>query len=122
MRKSGYASAASKMAPSVVVDVRQERPEPPVRLSGDGKALWRDLVESRRAQWFRGAEAALESYVVAVLNCRKLEAALRDAPGIDARFGKDHADASAMRAAGDHAGAWAEVVAIDVDQYQATAR
>jgi hypothetical protein len=32
--------------------------------------------------------AALESYYVAVLNCRKLEAALRDAPSIDACFEK----------------------------------
>jgi hypothetical protein len=89
MRKSGYASAASKMVPPLVVDVRQERPAPPSRLSDEGKALWRDLVDSRRAGWFNGSEAALESYCVAVLNCRKLEAALQQGgPGVDARFEK----------------------------------
>src|SRR6516162_4824890 len=79
MRKSGYTSRAELMTPFPVIDVRHGRPEPPARLADEGKALWRDLVESRRAQWFTGAEPALESYCVAVLNCRKLEAALRNA-------------------------------------------
>jgi hypothetical protein len=89
MRKSGYASQASRLTPTPLIDVRQERPVPPQRLTDEGKALWRELVEGKRAGWFNGSETTLESFVVVTLVCRKLEAALLGGEAeIGARFEK----------------------------------
>jgi hypothetical protein len=89
MRKSGYTSQAELMTPAPLIDVRQGKPAPPERLSAEGKRLWIELVEARRAGWFNGAETTLESFIVVTLNCRRLEKALQGGGAtIDARYEK----------------------------------
>jgi hypothetical protein len=61
MRRPGRKSAASHVA--VVVDVSQQRPEPPPEIPDVERSIWRELVERYRADWFRGSEHLLESYV-----------------------------------------------------------
>ncbi len=58
MRQPGRRSAAS----FVVVDVSQQRPAPPERLSDEEKALWTDITEQYRPDWFAGSQHLLEIY------------------------------------------------------------
>jgi hypothetical protein len=58
LRQPGRRSAASYVA----VDVSQQRPDPPERLSAEEKVLWRDLTERLRPDWFVGTEHLLEIY------------------------------------------------------------
>jgi hypothetical protein len=43
------------VVPTVQIDARQ-RPEPPRRLSGEEKQVWREVTSARRPDWFYGAE------------------------------------------------------------------
>ena len=90
LRKRGRVSgAALAVIPADEIDVRLGRPPAPEGLSDQERALWERLTFSRRPGWFSGAEAILESYVVAVTQVQMIEAALRKAdPGIDERFQK----------------------------------
>src|SRR5262252_6391632 len=88
LRKRGRVSgAALTVIPAGEIDVRLGRPPTPERLSDEERALWERLTYSRRPGWFAGAEAILESYVVAVTQVQLIEAALRKADSdVDERF------------------------------------
>jgi hypothetical protein len=59
VRRPGRKSSASL---GVVVDVRQQRPEPPDAMDAE-RAIWHELVERYRPGWFDGSEHLLEVYV-----------------------------------------------------------
>jgi hypothetical protein len=59
MRQPGRRSSASFV---VVPDIRQRRPAPPERLSDEQKAIWIDITERLRPDWFQGTEHLLEIY------------------------------------------------------------
>jgi hypothetical protein len=86
LRKRGRVSAAAlNVVPGGEVDVRRGRPPAPERLSAEERDLWERLTFSRRR--FSGPESLLESYVMTVINCQRLEAALRKAkPGTSDRY------------------------------------
>lgn len=90
LRKRGRVSgAALTVVPVGEIDVRLGRPPAPERLSEAERALWERLIYSRRPGWFSGAEEVLESYVVAVSQVQRIEAALRKAkPGVSERYQK----------------------------------
>lgn len=51
-RQPGRRSAAS----FVVVDVSQQRPAAPERLTSEEKAIWDDIVGKLRPDWFQGCD------------------------------------------------------------------
>ena len=61
MRRPGRKSSASHVA--VVVDVSQQRPEPPEGMPDVERSIWVDICARYRPDWFRGSEHLLESYV-----------------------------------------------------------
>jgi len=77
-RKSG--AALSVVIP---VDARRAPSPPPVRLTEAEKELWTALIRSRRAGWYLGAEAILESYCRTVTQLHQVEKWL-------GRMGPDH--------------------------------
>jgi hypothetical protein len=103
LRKPGRVSAAAlTVVPPEEIDVRRGRPAAPERLSEAERDLWKRLTFSRRPGWFAGAEAILESYVVAVTQAQLIEAALRKAKPIagarHARLARMHRQAVAVTA------------------------
>jgi hypothetical protein len=78
LRKRGRISgAALAVVPPGEIDVRLGRPAPPEEFSQAEKDLWQRLVESRRPQWFTGAETVLASFVTTTIQCQQIEAQLR---------------------------------------------
>jgi hypothetical protein len=64
---------------SIVPAVRPRRPAPPQGLSVAEQEIWREITESVRADWFRGAsEFLLECYVRMLSSSRDLAAAYRE--------------------------------------------
>ena len=60
LRKRGRRSAT---AITVVPDARMRRPDPPDRLTAAEKAIWREITEKVRGNWFYSSEQLLEVYV-----------------------------------------------------------
>ena len=58
MRQRGRKSAASLAV--VIPDIREQRPEPPERLTSEERAIWDDIVGKLRPDWFQGTEHLLE--------------------------------------------------------------
>jgi phage terminase small subunit len=77
MRQRGRKSGASHVA--LVVDIAQQRPQPPKALSREGKQVWREIVDRLRPDWFQGSEFLLEILCRAVVLerwlCQQIKAA-----------------------------------------------
>src|SRR5215471_19562689 len=77
----------SAAALSVIpVDVRRTPSPPPERLTEAEKALWQELISSRRPNWFAGAEGILECYVTTFSHYRQAEAWLGQMQPDDERY------------------------------------
>ena len=80
MKQRGRRSAASQGMENVVklVDVGQQKPEPPEFLTAEQRQVWRDIVTSMRAGSFYPATfPLLECYCRAVVTARFIEGLLR---------------------------------------------
>jgi hypothetical protein len=56
-----------------LADIRYTPSPPPARLTPSEKELWAELIASRRANWFAGAEAILECYCTTVSHLQQVE-------------------------------------------------
>ena len=65
MRQRGRKSAAALAV--VPIDARQQRPEPPKRLSRAEKAVWRETTAAVRPDWFWSSEFLLEIFCRSVV-------------------------------------------------------
>jgi hypothetical protein len=70
LRKRGRRSAT---AITVVRDARMRRPDPPDRLTAAEKAIWREITEKVRGNWFYSSEQLLEVYVSTLAQQRQLQ-------------------------------------------------
>jgi hypothetical protein len=83
-RQRGRRSAAALGV--VPVDVRRTPAPPPARLSEAERALWVEVISSRRANWFSGSEGILECYVTTFSHYRQVEAWLDQMQRDDQRY------------------------------------
>jgi hypothetical protein len=83
-RQRGRRSAAALGV--VPVDVRRTPSPPPERLTEAERFLWQELIASRRANWFAGAEAILECYCTTVSHLQRVEAWLAEVRPDDERY------------------------------------
>lgn len=83
-RQRGRRSAAALSV--IPVDVRRTPSPPPERLTEAEKALWQELISSRRPNWFAGAEGILECYVTTFSHYRQAEAWLGQMQPDDERY------------------------------------
>jgi hypothetical protein len=72
----------------VPVDIRRTPSPPPERLTAGEKVLWEELIASRRANWFAGAEAILECYCTTVSQLHRVETWLGQMQPDHERYGE----------------------------------
>jgi hypothetical protein len=75
VRQRGPKSSASL---SVLPAIEQQRPQAPRSLTREERAVWRDLVDRVRPDWFLGAEHLLEIYVRSICMERFLAAQIKE--------------------------------------------